>query len=157
MFKIGIVGYCPPTKFDQVEAWDLVKTGLMRAWSDAITQQRMDSGIPDGIPLEMETMVVGGLSANGCIHETGYWIARQLGWSCGGIASEKVKIYKWWPMSEEGDMLKIFGKKWGDESKTFIEEIDALVRVGGGAQSQREVKLAKNKGIPVYEYELEAE
>jgi hypothetical protein len=52
------------------------------------------------------------------------------------------------------DEIFAIGENWGDESTTFIDMIDVLYRIGGGKQSLNEVKMAKAKGIPVYEYEL---
>jgi hypothetical protein len=48
----------------------------------------------------------------------------------------------------------IVGDNWGDESKTFLDSIDMLVRVGGGKQSLEECNEAKKQGIKVVEYDL---
>ena len=140
MFKIGVIGYCYPTKFDFIEAWKLVKKGLNEA-----------SGTKNDI------IVVGGLTDIPSIHQIAYYQARQRNWNCGGYACEKAKEFKWFPMSKDGDELKIVGKNWGDESETFINNVDILVRIGGGPQSHKEVKIAKAKGIPVLEYDFESE
>lgn len=142
-FRIGIVGYCQPTKFDYDEAWSLVQKGLNVASSRA--------------PKNSDILVLGGFTDIPSIHCIGYQQARQRGWNCGGIACMKAMDYKLWNMSEEGDEANIVGDNWGDESQTFVNKIDILVRVGGGPQSFSEVQMAKEKGIEVLEYDLESE
>lgn len=137
MIRIGVVGFCHPTKFDYVQAWSLVKKGIEEA-----AKNRND------------VMIVGGLTDVESIHRIGYYIARQQGWNCGGIACEKAKKFAWFPMSQDGDVLVIEGTNWGDESERFLNSIDVLVRVGGGPQAHNETKIAKERNIPVYEYEL---
>jgi len=46
------------------------------------------------------------------------------------------------------------GQAWGDESPTFLNSIDVLVRVGGGKQALRETAAMKASGQPVIEYDL---
>ena len=53
------------------------------------------------------------------------------------------------------DEIYAIGSDWGDESETFINIIDMMYRIGGGPQSLKEVDMAKKKGIPVIEYELD--
>ena len=69
-----------------------------------------------------------------------------------GIACEKAKEYDLFPV----DKKIIVGKEWGDESETLLNNIDVLVRIGGGKQSLREVKQFQETGKPVIEHELEA-
>ena len=52
------------------------------------------------------------------------------------------------------DEIYAIGDNWGDESSFFITDIDMLYRIGGGKQSLEEVKVVKNLGKPVIEYEL---
>lgn len=58
-----------------------------------------------------------------------------------GIACAKAKDYPRFPVDEK----HIIGSEWGDESEFFVDYIDALVRIGGGEQSHREVALFKSK------------
>ena len=54
-----------------------------------------------------------------------------------GIACSKAKDYPQFPVDEK----HIIGDNWGDESEFFLNYIDALVRIGGGEQSKKEVQL----------------
>ena len=93
--------------------------------------------------------LVSGLTNLG-IPKLGYEIATQKGWQTMGIACEKAKDYELFKVNE----TIIKGENWGDESETFLNKIDALIRVGGGQQSIKETQLAKNKGLTVLEYDL---
>ena len=53
------------------------------------------------------------------------------------------------------DVIYAIGNNWGDESEFLIDYIDVLIKIGGGKQSIKELQMAKNKGIPTYEFELE--
>ena len=53
------------------------------------------------------------------------------------------------------DVIYAIGNNWGDESEFLIDHIDVLIKIGGGKQSIKELQMAKNKGIPIYEFELE--
>lgn len=52
------------------------------------------------------------------------------------------------------DEIYVFGDKFGDESRSFINGIDILYKIGGGEQSDKELKMAKEKKMQVFEYEL---
>lgn len=58
-----------------------------------------------------------------------------------GIACSKANEYPQFPVDER----HIIGDEWGDESEFFIDYIDALVRIGGGEQSHREVAMFRAK------------
>ncbi len=97
-------------------------------------------------------VVVSGLTNMG-IPSLAYQEAVSRGWRTVGIACEKANQYKLFPV----DKQIIVGKKWGDESPTFLNSIDVLIRVGGGEDSIKEVNAFKQMGKPVYEYELAGE
>lgn len=140
-FVIGVVGYVQEANyFDYDEAWKIVKSALSQAARKA--------------PAGHKIVVVGGLTDTPSVHEIAYRIARQNGWNCGGIACKRAFEYKLLPMSEDGDIMKIVGDEWGDESEAFISALDMLIKVGGGAQSIKEAEMAKKRGIPVLEFEL---
>ena len=139
-FRIGVVGFCEPTKFNYDSAWDLVTRGLNIAGSRA--------------PKKKNIIVMGGFTDIASIHRIAYQQARQRNWNCGGIACKKAMDFKLWNMSEDGDEASIIGDNWGDESIVFIDKIDILVRIGGGEQSTKEVEMAKEKGIEVIEFDL---
>jgi len=96
-----------------------------------------------------DVSLVSGLTDMG-IPGMAYRIAQKKGWKTVGIACEKAHENPCFPVDEE----IIVGKEWGDESETFLDSIDVVIRVGGGAQSFEEVKKAKDKGIKAYEYDL---
>lgn len=62
-----------------------------------------------------------------------------------GIACSKAKQYETYPV----DRKEIIGSDWGDESEKFLEEIDCLIRIGGGKQTKDELEKAKNLNIPI--------
>lgn len=43
---------------------------------------------------------------------------------------------------------------FGDESRSFINGIDVLYKIGGGEQSDKELKMAKENKIECFEYDL---
>jgi len=46
------------------------------------------------------------------------------------------------------DKVILVGEKFGEESQSFVEYIDILIRIGGGNQSRHEVELFKeHKGL----------
>ena len=96
--------------------------------------------------------VISGLTSLG-IPKLAYEEADRRCWKTVGIACEKAYDYELYPVDEK----QIVGKDWGDESETFLSEIDILVCIGGGKQSKSELKTAKDKGIKTYFYELESE
>ena len=133
MYKIGVVGYSAK-KFDQKEAEKILNTAF---------------AIIEKINGNDDYMVVSGLTNIG-IPAIAYRLANSRGWKTSGIACKKAEEYDCFPVDEK----RIIGEEWGDESKSFIHEIDCFVRVGGGEQSKKEAKMAKERDIKVYEYEL---
>lgn len=134
--RIGVVGYCPPTKFDEKEAARMI--------CEAYNQ------IQSAYPNRLKT-VVSGLTNVGVL-KLAYLEARRRGWRTSGIACKKAENYELFPVDEK----KIIGDNWGDESEEFLRTIDALIRIGGGKQSLRETAQAKTNGKLVLEYELAA-
>lgn len=136
-FRLGVVGYCPPTKFDEVKALEYLKDAYNKVSSD----------FPD-----KKIIVVSGLTNIGVL-KLAYEEAKRRGWKTAGIACKKVYDFKdnWFPIDEHPIII---GDNWGDESKTFVESIDALVRIGVGPQSLIEAAEVKTRGKPTYEYDL---
>jgi len=133
MIRIGVVGYSGG-KFDE----DIGKALVMQAF------KIVEQAYPDE-----EFSVVSGYTDMG-IPAIAYRVADKLGWKTVGIACKKAYENPCYDV----DQVKIVGEDWGDESPTFLSNIDVLVRVGGGKQSMEETEEAKDKGIPVYEYDL---
>lgn len=132
--KIGVVGYSGQ-KFNEITAKVYLKKAFNSIFENYGDQHYM--------------IVVSGLTALG-IPLLAYKEATERGWATKGIACEKVKEYELYPVDE----TVIFGKEWGDESPIFLNDIDILVRVGGGNQSMEETAAAHEKCIPVLEFDL---
>lgn len=133
--KIGVVGFSSG-KFNEITAL----TCLKRAFT-TICNSYKDYA---------DFIVVSGYTAMG-IPLLAYEEATARGWKTKGIACEKAKEYEVYPCDE----VVIFGQDWGDESSIFLNDIDILVRVGGGEQSMEETAQAYEKQIPVIEFDLE--
>lgn len=134
--KLGVVGYCPPTKFDENKARDLINDAY-----DKVTKD-----FPD-----YEVTIVAGITNVGVL-KLAYEEAKRRNWRTAGVGCKKAYDFEWFPVDEKPIII---GENWGDESPTFIKSIDALVRIGSEPQSLEETRKIKSLGKPVYEYELE--
>ena len=67
-----------------------------------------------------------------------------------GIMCKEGYSYELYPC----DTILAIGDSWGEESETFISFIDELYKIGGGPQSEKELKMALEAGLPTYEYNL---
>lgn len=135
MINIGVVGYSD-AKFDEGIAKCLLHIAF-----DIIEQNH---------PSKKYT-VVSGLTDMG-IPAIAYRLASKCGWKTVGVACSKANDYDCYDVDEK----IIVGDDWGDESDTFLDKIDVLIRVGGGEQSFKECKTAKDKKNiqKVYEFDL---
>lgn len=134
--EIGVVGYSAQ-KFNESEAERMI----FEAFNQIDAQYA-----------EKAKVVVSGLTNIG-IPALAYKEAAARGWRTVGIACSKAVEYECFPVDEE----IIVGDEWGDESSTFLDTIDLLVRIGGGKQSLTETAEMKSRGKPVIEYDLPAE
>lgn len=127
-FRLGLVGYSR-SKFDWDEARRLVEHGIRRAFEGS------GRSFSEGV-------LVSGLTNMG-IPKLGYEFARAKSIRTVGIAPRRAKRVRCglFPVDEQ----IIVGHNFGDESETFIDSIDALLRVGGGPQSRREVVMFREK------------
>lgn len=134
--RIGVVGYSPPTQFDESEARRALNRIFDRIVGDAKSKDiEVVSGLTDiGVP---------GIA---------YQIAKERNWPTVGVACSKAFGYKCFPV----DKQIIVGDDWGDESETFLGECDAIIRIGGGKQSHAEAATFKSRGGMVYEFNLDA-
>ena len=142
VFTIGVVGYCPPSKYDKDEAERLLREAL---------EEALAVFAPNGT-----IKLAGGWSDVG-IHGMAYHIGKhEFGWYTIGYASSLVKIeaeggeYKLFPVDEE----HLIGLSWGDESEDFVASLDLIIRIGGGPQSHRECAAMIDAGKPVITREL---
>lgn len=135
MIKIGFVGYSG-TPFDKEEALEIITKIFAEISVDypsediEIVSGATALGIPNLVYVTAEVL---NLSTIGIMCKRGYDQDNTL-YPC--------------------DVIYAVGENWGDESDTFIDYIDVLYRIGGGKQSLEEVKMAKSKGIPVFEFDL---
>jgi len=127
--KIGIIGYSGQ-KFDEEQGKKLIELGLSNL------------GIQD------YDIIVSGLTNLG-IPKLAYEIATEREMKTVGIACNLAKDYDLFPVDEK----ILVGDKWGDESETFLNYIEALIKVGGGKQSEEEYKRFKG---PKFEFDLPA-
>lgn len=132
--RVGVVGYCPPTKFDEVEARRMVVDAF-----DHIAAEHAD----------YEIEVVSGLTNVGVLG-IAYEEAVKRGWKTVGIACKKALEHPLFPVDE----MIMEGENWGDESPRFLSSIDMMVRIGGGKQSARETEEVKSSGRQALEYDL---
>lgn len=132
--KIGVVGYSMQ-EFDEQRAIKYIGSVF-----DFVEEQ---------FPNDTKT-VISGLTDLG-IPALAYREAVKREWKTKGIACSKALDYVWFPVSD----VTIVGDNWGDESETFLNSINILIRIGGGEQSMRETEMAKSmKGIDVMEFDL---
>jgi hypothetical protein len=134
--KIGVVGYCPPTKFNEIVAARMIADGYRKVIKDN----------PD-----CDFAVVSGLTNVGVL-KIAYAQAKRRGWRTVGVACEQAAEHPLFPVDEK----IIVGKRWGEESSTFLSMIDVIVRIGNGQQSVQETECMKVIGKPTYEYKLPA-
>lgn len=131
--RIGVVGYSAK-EFDTEEA-----TEALDYFLDEIENEYQ----PESVAL------VSGLTDQG-IPSLAYEAAELRGYRLVGVAPAEAKHFDCYDVDEE----IIIGDDFGDESHEFIMNIDVLIRIGGGKQSEAEQEMAQDRGIPVYEYDL---
>lgn len=105
----------------------------------------------DLLPRHETIEVVSGLTYLG-IPAIAYEEAVRRGWKTAGVACSKAIEFECFPV----DRSIIVGREWGDESQTFLNIVDVVIRVGGGKQAHEEARQAKLLGKPVFEFELPA-
>jgi hypothetical protein len=133
-WRIGVVGYCPPTKFDESEARRMI--------NEAYDEVVVYSG-PAPIA------IVSGLTNVGVL-AIAYEEAVKRGWRTVGVACKRAMEHPLFPVDE----LLVVGENWGDESSAFVSILDAMIRIGTGKQSVRETDAVRAQGMPTFEYDL---
>ncbi len=134
--RIGVTGYSAQ-KFDVNEALRLLKDAY-----DRIDREHQNKS----------KTVVSGLTNLG-VPALAYNEAKIRGWRTVGIACSKAEEYDCFAVDER----IIVGDEWGQESETFLNNIDVLVRVGGGNQAKRETGDFRKLEKQVMEYDLPAQ
>ncbi|MGI0118793.1 hypothetical protein [Zooshikella sp. RANM57] len=122
--KIGVVGFSKQ-QFDQKTARILLKNEISGIMSKT-----------DSSNIE----VVSGLTNTG-VPKIAYEIAVEMDLTTVGISAKRaLKVRSGvFPCNKQ----IIVGTNFGDESDSFIEYIDYLIRIGGGPQSRMEVAMFK--------------
>lgn len=131
--RIGVTGYLTQ-KFDTDKAERSIREAYDALESEfSYVTKSIISGLTDlGIPA------------------LAYREAKTRGWKTVGIACSKAREHICFPVDEK----VIVGDEWGDESSTFLNNIDVLIRIGDGKQALRETDDAKALGKKVLEYDL---
>ena len=138
ILNVGVVGYSSQ-KFDEAEAREILEEAF-----DDIEDEYIETGDYE------EINIVSGLTNMG-IPKVAYEIADERGYNTMGVAPEEADDYDLYNVDE----IIYEGQNFGDESEVFIDNIDVLVKVGGGDQSQHELELAEAEDISVLEFDLE--
>lgn len=135
-FNVGVVGYSK-SNFDHSKAENLIKKAF----------DEIENKYPD-----KQKNCVSGWTNQG-VPAIAYAEAVKRGWKTTGVACGKVKVKKYDMFPVDYEYLE--GEQWGDESKKFLSLLDVIVRVGGGKQSFNEIESAKEKNLPVFEFDLD--
>ena len=157
MVRIGIVGYCPPTKYNKRKALEHLNEAF----------DRLEDNFSD-----RNFVIVSGATNVGVLAQA-YELATTRGYQTGGVACEKAADFELFPMTEKPIII---GNNWGSESPVFIRGIkaikdvdprkveeylnhphyglDAMIRIGVGLQSIKEANEVKNMDKPTYEFDL---
>ena len=142
--RIGVAGYSGQ-KFDEDRAQQLLEQGL--------------NEIIAAHPEATDYVLVSGHTDYG-VPALAYREAVKRGWRTKGIACGKV--------NEKDDAgqpkLDLFpvdesvavGTNWGDESSVFLSDINVLLCVGGGKQTEEEAAKYAEQGGELHKYELKA-
>lgn len=157
MVRVGVVGYCPPTKYDAEKALEHLEEAF-----DLVESVFSSEGI----------VIVSGATNVGVLAQA-YRLATERGYETGGVACEKAADFELFPMTERPIII---GKEWGAESPVFIYGIDAvkrvdsarmrkymdhphygldaMIRIGVGPQFMKETDLVKRLGGLTCEFDL---
>tara|TARA_R110001599_G_scaffold306849_1_gene513383 strand:- start:94 stop:537 length:444 start_codon:yes stop_codon:yes gene_type:complete len=127
--KIGIVGYSSK-KIDENMGTQLLEQEISKI---VISHSKAES-----------VEIVTGLTSIG-IPKLAYQIADKRNYIKTGISAQQAYLVKCGVYPVDNEI--IVGEVFGDESQTFVDYIDYLVRIGGGKQSAHEVALFKEKCV----------
>ena len=133
-WRVGVVGYCPPSQFDENEARRMI--------NEAYDKVVVYSG-------PAPVAIVSGLTNVGVL-AIAYEEAVKRGWRTVGVACKRAMEHQLFPVDEQ----LVVGDNWGDESSAFIGILDAMIRIGTGKQSIRETDEVRAKRLPTFEYDL---
>lgn len=132
--RVGLVGYCPPSKFDEDEAANMIRFAF----------DYLESANPT-----TSFELVSGWTNVGVL-ALGYAEAAKRGWSTYGVACKRAQEHPLFPVDHGMEV----GDNWGDESDFFVSFVNCLVRVGGGEQSLAEADAVRRRGDLTIEFSL---
>lgn len=124
LFKLGVVGFSPPTEFDKRQALKM----LIQGYDEFLKHNDLNRN--DKIA------IVSGYS-NAGIPALAYRLGKRRGYHLIGFSAQQILNYDLYPVDEK--IIK--GKKFGNESPYFLRYIDGLLKVGGGKQSANEFRI----------------
>ncbi|MCB9547871.1 MAG: hypothetical protein H6706_18785 [Myxococcales bacterium] len=124
---VGVVGFSRPLPAERVAA---VEAALATSLDEALARG--------------PSWLVSGATATG-VPGLAHAVATRRGVPSVGFTARAALA---WPLAPL-DWLVIVGEAFGDESAAFVQVCDALVVVGGGPQSAREVAAARARGTPI--------
>lgn len=143
--NIGFVGYSDDSKFDISEARNIIDVIFEDIENTYCTDEYKNTNI---------NIITGGtnLGIPKMIYEKAQQENNKYGnwFSLIGVMAKEGYQYELYPC----DIIFAIGDKFGDESKFFIEHLDVLYKIGGGKQAIEELKMAKDRKIPIAEYSL---
>jgi len=125
--KIGIVGFSR-NAFDKQKAYELMDQEFAK----------LAAKYPDPATVE----IVSGYTKTG-VPEIAYTLAGKYGFRKVGFSARQALKVKSGLCGVDKEI--IVGERFGDESQAFVEYINGLIRIGGGAQSRKEVALFKKQ------------
>ena len=137
ILNVGVVGFTEKD-FDEVEAKVSLENIFDDIEADYITNGRHST-----------IRVISGGTIFG-ISKIAYDVSSDRGYATMAIVPEQARSYHLYDV----DDIVWVGEKFGEESETFVDMLDVLVKIGGGDQSNNEAKMADERDIPVMEYDL---
>tara|TARA_Y100000034_G_C6897479_1_gene414153 strand:- start:1980 stop:2432 length:453 start_codon:yes stop_codon:yes gene_type:complete len=140
--KVGVVGYSAQ-EFDVQHAQACIEDAFDKV--EAIYSFRVKN-------FDHRIICISGLIDIG-IPALAYREAVKRGWQTAGVACSLAEDYECFDVDEKF----IVGDQWGEESDTFLGMIGVMIKIGGGKQSDDEMRKHKENGLPVFEYVLEAD
>jgi len=84
-------------------------------------------------------------ATNSGVPAVAYSVARERGIPCIGVTATIARGFRLAPLSR----IAWVGRDFGDESSDFVELCDAFWMIGGGLQSEREMRMAADRAKPI--------
>ena len=137
-FVLGVLGYAG--RWERTGLRGTALHAFVAAARAALRDQLLVLQAQHGPQLAMAS----GATNRGVL-ELAYELCAELGITALGVAPEQVLNYPLAPM----DYLLPVGRRFGDESATFVRISDALLLLGGGGQSRREIRMGAAAGKPL--------